>query len=270
MLKISQKTPAEIKIMAEGGKRLGRVLDDVFIKIRPGLSTLEIDSWIENGILAAGGAPSFKLVPRYHWASCIGVNTEVVHSIPKKEKVIKEGDLVKIDLGMLWQGFNTDLSWTVIVQSTECKVQSTKFLEAGEKALAEAIKVAKLGNRIGHISQKIQEIIEKAGFRSVEALTGHGIGLKLHEEPMVPGVLKGSLEKTIELKLGMTLAIEVIYAEKSPEIVLENDGWTISTRDGKMSGLFEKTIAITGEGPLILTPLGSRKGWPGKRGTFLC
>ncbi len=124
----------------------------------------------------------------------------------------------------------------------------------------EAIKVEILGNRIGHISQKIQEVVEQAGFRSVEVLTGHGIGLKLHEEPMIPGVLKRGLEETPELKLGMTLAIEVIYAEKSPAVVLENDGWTISTRDGKMSGLFEKTIAITGEGPLILTPLGSRKG----------
>lgn len=264
MLKIFLKSPEEIKIMAEGGKRLGRILDDVLKKIRPGLSTLEIDSWIESGIIAAGGAPSFKLVPRYHWASCVGINSEVVHSIPKKEKVIKEGDFLKIDLGMLWQDFNTDLSWTVFVKNPKSDPaaagRNPKFLEAGEKALEEAIKVAKLGNRIGHISQKIQEIIEKAGFRPVEVLTGHGIGLKLHEEPMIPGVLKGSLEKTTELKLGMTLAIEVIYAEKSPMIVIENDGWTISTRDGKMSGLFEKTIVITGEGPLILTPLGSRKG----------
>jgi len=261
MPKISLKTPEEIKIMAEGGTKLGRVLDEVLTKIKPGLSTWKIDHWIEKGILLAGGKPAFKMVPNYYWASCTGINEEVVHSIPKKEKILKDGDVLKIDLGMLWRGFNSDLSWTVEVKKDpRSTTRDEEFLKTGEKALAEAIKTAKLGNRIGHISQKIQETVGKAGFCPVEVLTGHGIGLKLHEEPMIPGVLRGSLEKTPELKLGMTLAIEVIYVEKSPEIVLENDGWTISTRDGKISGPFEKIISITVQGPLILTPVGNRKG----------
>lgn len=267
MPKISLKSPAEIKIMAEGGKRLGQALSLVLAKVKPGISTLEIDSWVEDRILNAEGIPSFKMVPRYHWASCVGLNEEVVHSIPKENKIIKVGDLLKIDLGMLWGGFNTDLSWTVQVNSKSIPLrqladggQNSKFLETGEKALGEAIRVARAGKRVGHISQAIQRVIEGAGCHLVEVLTGHGVGRELHEEPMIPGVLKTSLVQTPELLPGMTLAIEIIYSQGSGEVILEDDGWTISTKDGKMAGLFEKTIAITGGEPLILTPLGSRKG----------
>lgn len=256
------KTSEEIKIMAEGGKLLGRILKDALRKAEPGLSTLEIDGWIDKGIASAGGAPSFKLVPRYLWASCTGLNDEIVHSIPKKDRIIKEGDLLKIDLGMLWKGFHTDLAWTVVVgnkakkqpASTQRGEQSNKerFLEAGQKALEEAKKVAKAGNRVGHISQKIQEIIETAGYHPVEVLTGHGIGRRLHEDPLIPGVLKGSLEKTPILREGMTIAIEIIYNQGRGEAVLGNDGWTVSSKDGKISGLFENTIAVTDREPLIL------------------
>ncbi len=254
------KTSEEIKIMAEGGKLLSHILKDVLKRIEVGLSTLEIDCWIDKEIISAGGAPSFKLVPRYHWASCIGLNDEVVHSIPKKNRIIKEGDLLKIDLGMLWKGFQSDLAWTVLVSGKEAirqlAEQSSKedFLLAGKKALKEAIKVARNGNRVGHISQKIQEVIETAGYHPVEALTGHGIGRKMHEDPLIPGVLKGNLEKTPILTAGMTIAIEIIYSKGEGEIVLENDGWTVSTKDGKISGLFENTIAVTNGEPLALTP----------------
>ena len=256
MPKISLKTPQEIAVMAEGGKKLAEILEEVLEKVEPGLSTGEIDSWIEDGIISVGGEPSFKTVPHYHWSSCVGLNEEVVHSIPKKDKILKEGDLLKIDLGMLWQGFHSDLSWTIECQKTEDGRQKTEFLEVGKRALEEAIKVAVPGNRVGHISQKIQEVIEGAGYQPVKILTGHGIGRQLHEEPLIPGILQEELVKTPKLVPGMTLAIEVIYDSGSGEVVLENDGWTVSTRDGKIAGLFEKTIAITGSGPLILTPLG--------------
>ncbi|HUW24436.1 MAG TPA: type I methionyl aminopeptidase [Patescibacteria group bacterium] len=252
MAKIPLKSPEEIKVMAEGGEKLGRILDEVLGKIEPGVSTLEIDSWIENRIVEAGGEPSFKRVPRYHWTSCVGLNDEVVHSIPKKEKLIRPGDLLKIDSGMLWRGWNTDLSWTIEVGG---KTRFSKFLQAGEKALVMAIEAACPGNRVGHISEAIQRVIEGAGFHPVEVLTGHGIGRKLHEEPLIPGVLKEPLLKTFPLEPGMTLAIEVIYGQGTGEIVLESDGWTISTKDGKIAGLFEKTIAVTESGPLVLTPV---------------
>lgn len=263
MPRISLKTPAEIAVMAEGGRKLARILEEVLTKVEPGVSTLAIDSWIDNLIAKAGGTPSFKQVPRYHWASCIGLNEEVVHSIPKKEKIIKEGDLVKIDLGMLWQGWHTDLAWTILMQNANSpyrvnKMQSSKFLEAGEKALEEAIKVARPGNRVGDISQVIQGVIEGAGYCPVRVLTGHGVGKALHEDPLIPGILPGRKEKTPALLPGMTLAIEIIYGEKTGEVLMENDGWTIVTKDGKIAGLFEKTIAVTQDNPLVLTDFGGK------------
>ncbi len=255
MPKISLKTPAEIKIMANGGRILGGILTEVLGKVKPGLSTLEIDSWIEDRIVKAGGIPSFKLVPRYHWASCVGLNNEVVHSIPKKNKIVKEGDLLKIDLGMLWEGFNTDLSWSITVGKGIRNKEQSKFLAAGEEALKKAIEMAKAGGRVGDISLAIQSTIEGAGFHPVEILTGHGIGRKLHEEPLIPGVFRREGRETTGLVPGMCLAVEVIYGEGTGEVVLEKDGWTISTKDGKIAGLFEKTIAITESGPLTLTPV---------------
>jgi len=269
MPKVSFKSEKQIAAMAEGGKRLGRILTEVLEKIAPGVSTLEIDTWIENGIIKTGGEPSFKMVPGYHWSSCVGLNDEVVHSIPRKDKVLKLGDLLKVDLGMLWEGLHTDLSWTVIVGGNdENKNEKSRFLAAGEKALEEAIKISVSGNKVGHISGKIQEIIEGAGYWPVKILTGHGIGKKLHEDPLIPGVLQGKVANTPNLVEGMTLAIEVIYGLGSGDVVLENDGWTVSTKDGKIAGLFEKTIAVTGNGPLILTPL-SGDGET-RRGYFVC
>lgn len=260
MDKIFLKTPKEIAIMAEGGKKLAGILTEVLQSVRPGISTLEIDSLIDQGIAKARAIPSFKTVPRYHWASCVGLNSEVVHSIPKKDKLVKVGDLVKVDTGLVWEGFHTDASWTVRIQRTEDgrqkaedRKQKDLFLETGKVALREAIAVAKPGRRIGDISQKIQEIVRQAGFTPVEVLTGHGIGRRLHEEPMIPCFLKENLKNTTELLPGMVLAIEVIYNQGSPDLVMEEDNWTISTKDGKMSGLFEETIAITENEPLILT-----------------
>ncbi|MCL5090505.1 MAG: type I methionyl aminopeptidase [Patescibacteria group bacterium] len=254
MPKITLKTPEQIAIMAEGGKRLAQILEQALKQIEPGISTLEIDTWIDKGIAGAGGLASFKLVPGYRWASCVGLNDEVVHSIPKKDKIIRTGDLLKIDLGMLWQGYNSDLSWTVCIkgEGEKCDVRK-EFLDAGKEALKEAIKAAQPGNCIGHISQKIQQVIEGAGYFPIKVLTGHGIGRKLHEDPLIPGFLKGKLSDSPKLWPGMSLAIEVIYGQTSSDVVMENDGWTISTKDGKMSGLFEKTIAVTENGPLILT-----------------
>ncbi|RJR24975.1 type I methionyl aminopeptidase [Candidatus Microgenomates bacterium] len=258
MPKISIKTPEEIFAMAEGGKQLAGILSEVEKKVKPGISTLEIDSWIEKDILSFGAKPSFKMVPGYHWASCVGINDEVVHSIPRKDKILKNGDLLKIDLGMFYKGFHTDLSWTRIVGS-DLK-QKSGFLKAGEKALKEAINEARPGKRIGDISKKIEEVVKKAGFKPVKVLTGHGIGKKLHEEPLIPGITKEKIENTPEILPGMAFAIEVIYNEDDDEVVLGEDNWTIFTNDGKMSGLFEKTIAITENKPLILTPFQFERG----------
>lgn len=255
MPKIVLKTPKEIAIMAEGGEKLAHILEEVLLRVKPGISTLEIDSWIDSLIAKAGGTPSFKSVPRYHWASCVGINDEVVHSIPQKDKIIKKGDLLKIDLGLVWKGLHTDLSWTIEIDTDK----NNRFLETGERALEEAITVCRPGNRIGHISQKIQTVIEGAGYDPVRVLTGHGVGQQLHEEPMIPGVLKGKLARTPAIIPGMTLAIEIIYSEKGGEVFLDDDNWTVRTRNGRIAGLFEQTVAVTENKPLILTPLRFRQ-----------
>ncbi len=262
MPKISIKTEEEIGIMAEGGKILSEIVKSTLKKVKPGVSTLEIDQWIEREILKKGGESSFKKVPNYFWTTCTGLNDEVVHSIPKKDKIVKEGDLVKIDAGIYWKGFHNDTSWTIQIPFSKPSVEERaseslgmKFLEVGRHALREAIKIAKPGKRIGDISLKIQETIEEKGFSPVKVLTGHGIGRELHEDPLIPCILKGKIENTPELLPGMTLAIEVIYALGSPDLVMESDNWTISTEDGKISGLFEETIALTKNGPLILTAI---------------
>ena len=193
----------------------------------------------------------------YKHAICVSTNDAVVHGVPTGYK-LKEGDIIGIDCGVYYRGFNTDAAQTVRVQSSKFKVQSSdevdRFLDVGEKALEEAIKVSKAGNRVGHISKKIQDIVEGAGYSVVRSLVGHGVGRSLHEEPEVPGFLARKIEDTPKLRERMTIAIEVIYNMGKADVVYSNDdGWTIKTKDGSLAGLFERTVAITKSGPLILT-----------------
>lgn len=248
------KSEEELAIMAEGGRRLVWVFEKVFREIKPGVRLSFLEDLANQLIASQGGQPSFKMVKGYHWATCICVNQGVVHGIPG-EYQIKKADLVSLDMGMYYGGFHTDMARTLRVrmQNGKCKMQNDKFLEAGKRALKKAIEVAKPGNRLGHISRAIEQEIRKAGFRPVEALTGHGIGKELHEEPLIPGLVKDEIEKTPILKPGMTLAIEVIYAQGQPDLVIKEDGWTIETEDQKLAGLFEDTIVITKTGPQVLT-----------------
>jgi len=250
------KTEKEIKIMKEGGQKLALVFAEVVKRIKPGVSLKKLDDLAEELIIKQGGLPSFKTVKGYHWTTCININEGVVHGIPNDYQ-IKEGDLVSLDMGMLYKGFHTDMARTlcVRVQNSKCKSQDEKFLEAGREALKAAIKAAKAGNRVGHISAAIEKVIRKAGFSPVEDLTGHGVGKKLHEDPQIPCFLAQPINKTPVLQPGMTLAIEVIYTWGKPDLVLAEDGWTIKTADGKPAGLFENTVLITKKEPVILTDL---------------
>ena len=246
---ISVKTKEEIEIMKEGGRRLALVMKEALLSIKPGLSLFEIDQNIEKLILKNGGQPSFKTVPDYHWASCLNVNQGVVHGVPSDYR-LKENDLLSLDIGFFFKGFHTDMATTVYL-----KDQKDIFLETGKRALKKAIKAARIGNRVGHISQAMEKEIRKAGFSPVEVLTGHGVGKKLHEKPSIPCLLLEPVESTPKLEEGMTLAVEVIYTQRNSEVVLTKDNWTIETADGKLAGLFEKTIAVQSGKPLILTPL---------------
>lgn len=249
------KSPQEIQIMTHGGKLLREIRNQLIAHVKPGAVPLEIDKLAQKLIKDVGGTPSFMSVHDYRWATCISVNDGVVHGVPTKTP-FKSGDRVGLDVGLLYKGFHTDTSWSVFLPSQDESLNKkvSHFLRVGEEALEKATLAARVGNRIGHISQAIQSIIEAAGFSVVRSLVGHGVGKTLHESPQVPGVLTRPLEKTPKLVSGMVLAIEAIYTMGKPEIVYKNeDGWTLASADGSISGLFEHTVLVSEKGPIILT-----------------
>lgn len=246
---IPVKTAKEIELMREGGRKLAGVLDQVLRAVKPGVSLKELDQLAESLIEKRGGKPSFKMVKGYNWATCININQGVVHGVPGNYR-LRNNDLVSIDIGLFYKGLHTDIARTVPVQT-----KKDIFLKTGEKALKKAIKATKPGNRVGHISKAIGKEIKKSGFSPVKALTGHGVGKKLHEDPQIPCFLKGKIKRTPELAPGMTLAIEVIYTQGKPDVVLADDGWTVKTADGGVAGLFEDTVVVTAKGGKVLTKL---------------
>jgi len=261
---IDVKTKEEIKIMAEGGKILADVLCEVLKFAQAGISGLELDRMAEKLILKKGGEPGFKKVRGYNYTICISTNDTVVHGIPTKYK-LKEGDVVGIDCGVYYKGFHTDMAQTIKVKSPasqrgekNSKIKNSKeidkFLQTGERAMWEGIRAVREGNRVGDISRAIQGIVEGQGYSVVRSLVGHGVGKQLHEYPEIPGFLDRPVLKTPLLKEGMTIAIETIYnMGKSDVVYLGNDGWTIKSKDGSLSGLFERTVVVTKEGAAILT-----------------
>ncbi len=248
---INIKNEAEIAIMQEAGRIAAAILQATLARAVPGTTTKSLNDFAEKQIIATGAMPSFKGYQGYPFATCINVNEGVVHGFPGSYE-LKRGDLLSIDLGVYYRGFHADTSWTVLVEADQViRGSRRRFLNAGKKALRQAVDVCRPGGRVGDISQEIQTVIEQAGFNVVRDLVGHGVGRELHEEPSVPGF--GQRGQGPVLKVGMVLAIEVIYTEGSYNLTTEADGWTIRTVDGKLSGLFEHTVAVTNSGPIVLT-----------------
>ncbi len=250
------KTTDDIEILSEGGSRLARVLDTVESRVIPGISTKELDSIAEKAIRAGGDEPSFLgYTPEgapspYPNSLCVSVNDEVVHGIPANDKILAEGDIVSIDLGLKHKGFHTDMARTVAVgkinKNTENLVNTTR------EALYAGIEEAKPGNNIGDISAAIECVARKRGFSIVEELGGHGIGRQVHEDPFIPNF--GKKGDGLKLEPGMVIAIEPIFNEGSRDVELSPvDDYTFATNDGYKSAHFEHTIAITEDGPEILT-----------------
>ena len=243
------KTKEEIELIKISGDISAKALKKVLENVRPGARCIDLDKIAEAEIKKNGGESSFKTVEDYQWTICTTVNKEVVHGIPTERQIIS-GDILGIDIGAIYKGYHSDMAISVPVGKVTDSTM--KFLEIGQKTLNAAIMKAKVGNRIGDISQTIQSMIEEAGCSIVKSLTGHGVGTELHEEPMVPGFgTAGTGPKILE---GMVLAIEVIYAQGSGKVVMEADDWTISTKDHSLGGLFEQTVVITKDGPIVLTP----------------
>lgn len=252
---MTPKTKEEIRIMREGGQKLSSVLAALLTASKPGVTLLSLESLAQDLIKASGGIPSFQTVRGYAWATCLCVNEVVVHGIPTAY-VLREGDVFTVDVGLLYKGFHTDTAWTKIIGTARPKEEAGKvrFLKIGEDALWKAIDKARPGNHVGDISGTIQTIVEGAGYSIVKSLVGHGVGKELHEDPQIPGFLRGTVGRTPLLVPGMTIAIEVIYAMGSGEVVYENDdGWSIGTADRSLSAVFEHTVEVTQEKPFILT-----------------
>lgn len=249
---VTVKTSSEMKIMKEGGKKLGQVKKALIQKTKEGVSAAEIEKLACALIKKQGGTPSFKMVPGYSWATCVNINEGIVHGIPKKSIVFKKGDIVSVDLGIFYKDFHNDTSFTVAITPTK---ETKKFLEAGEKALEAAIGQAIPGNRIYDISKAIEDVLKKNNLQPIETLVGHGIGRNLHEQPQIPCFINTERDKTPIIPEGATFAIEVMYTIDSPEIQVEEDGWTIKVKNDKISGLFEETVAISSNGPIVLTKI---------------
>lgn len=244
MIKIKSKK--DLIKMRESGEMSARAMQTVLKALRPGISTLELDQVAETAIYDAGGECSFKTVEDYAYCTCINVNSGIVHGIPGEYKV-REGDVVTIDLGTVYRRFHSDLARTVEVGSNKEKA----FLEIGKRAFDAAFKNCVSGRHLGDISSSIQKCIESHGYSVSRDLVGHGVGRDLHEDPFIPGY--GNEGRGVLLKEGMVFAIEVIYQKGKPELALNKDGWTLETKDGSLSAVYENTVAILKEGPQILT-----------------
>ncbi len=243
---VTLKTPEEIKLMLEGGRIARKAVDEAVRQAKVGMTTMELNHIAEEVIIRSGGIPCFKGFEGFPTATCININSGVVHGLPSDYKM-QAGDIVSVDLGVFYKGLNTDVSESFEVESQK----ETKFLATGRRALELAIEACVVGNKIGDISYAIQSTIERAGYTVSRDLAGHGVGRDIHEDPYVECF--GRPGKGYKLVEGMTLAIEVIYQKGRPEVKLDKDGWTLETKDGSLAGLFEKSVAVTRQGALVLT-----------------
>lgn len=242
------KSPAEIEKMARSGRIVGDVLEALKDVVKIGLTTKEIEDFVDERIRAQGGIPAFKGYRGYPASVCTSVNEQVVHGIPSA-RVLKDGDIVSIDIGVLLDGFYGDGAVTIPVGAIDR--EAAELIRATEESLYLGIQSAVEGNRLYDISAAIQRHVEKNGFSVVRLFVGHGIGRELHEEPQVPNY--GVPGQGPRLKRGMTLAIEPMVNAGSHEVIILEDGWTAVTKDGKKSAHFEHTVLVTSDKPRILT-----------------
>jgi methionyl aminopeptidase len=245
------KSRSEIEKMKKSNAIVAVILEELRKKIRPGVKTIELDRLSEELALKKGARPAFKGYRGYPYSLCTSVNSEVVHGMPS-ERDLREGDIVSLDFGILNDGYYGDAAVTVPVG--EITPAAKRLLKVTEEALYRGIAEVKTGNRIGDISAAIQGHVEASGYSVVRDLVGHGIGKSLHEDPQVPNY--GSSGRGIELKTGMVFAIEPMVNEGTYRVDILRDGWTVVTADGKLSAHFEHSVAITENGPVILSRIG--------------
>ena len=247
---IQLKSAREIELMAEGGRILAAAVQRVREAVRPGVSTLELDAVAEEFIRSHPGAtPAFKGLYGFTGSICASINQEIVHGIPSRKRVLAEGDIISIDVGVAYRGYFTDSATTVPVGAVDA--ETARLLEVTERSLAAGIAAAIPGNHLGDIGAAVQQVVEGAGFSVVRDLVGHGIGVEFHEEPQVPNY--GKPKRGLKLVPGLTIAIEPMVNIGGPNTRTLPDKWTIVTVDGSRSAHFEHTVAITESGNRVLT-----------------
>lgn len=243
------KTIGEISAMREAGRISQRALRLAGRAVEPGVSTLEIDGLVRKYIEEQGAAPSFLGYGGFPASACISVNDVVIHGIPSKDKILKQGDIVSIDVGAYFKGYHGDNAWTFPCGDISREAQA--LIDTTREALFEGIKRAVAGNRIGDIGSAVQRYAEPRSYSVVRDFVGHGVGAKLHEDPNVPNY--GTPGRGVRLLPGMTIAIEPMINAGGRKVKVLGDEWTTVTADGSLSAHFEHTIAISSDGPVILT-----------------
>ena len=246
---IIKKPPHQIEEMAEAGRLSAKVLREVGARVKPGVSTAELDRIAEMIIRMEGGIPAFKGYGGFPGSICASVNDQIVHGIPSNSVILQEGDILSIDTGAIVKGWVGDNAWTYPVG--KISPEKKRLLEVTEQCMWAGIEAARPGNHLGDIGHAIQEIAERAGYGVVREYVGHGVGRDMHEDPNVPNY--GRKHTGIKLEPGMVIAIEPMINIGTYKTKVMSDGWLVCTRDGKPSAHFEKTVAITEDGPRVLT-----------------
>ena len=250
MSAITIKTPEEIQLMAEAGRILGLVHEELEKHLRPGISTYELDSFCEEVIRSYGCEPNFKGLYDYPGSVCISINEEVVHGLPSKDRIIREGDIVSLDTGVVYKGYHSDAARTHGVG--EISKEASLLIERTRQSFFEGMKYATASHHLYDVSAAIQDYAESFGYGVVRDLVGHGIGKALHEEPEIPN-FKRPFRRGPKLEPGMTLAVEPMINAGGFAVDWMDDGWTVVTCDSSLSAHYENTIVITKGAPQILT-----------------
>lgn len=245
------KTPKEIELLRKANAIVMEILYRVKEEVRPGKSTFEFEEIALNLCEKKGVKPAFKGYRGYPYALCISVNEEIVHGMPRKEKFLKEGDIVSFDFGVIYEGYVGDAALTVGVG--KISEEAERLMRVTERALYRAIEKARIGNKIGDISYAVQRTVEEENFNVIRDFVGHGVGRSLHEPPEIPNY--GRPGRGPRIEAGMVLAIEPMVSAGSWEVKILEDGWTAVTRDGSLSAHFEHSIAVTPSGPIILSQI---------------
>ena len=244
------KTDQEIKIMAENGRKVAKIIKQVADMVKPGITTEELNKAAEGLIFQSGGTPNFKGHDNFPAAMCVSINEQIVHT-PPSERVLKEGEIISLDLGMKYKGYNSDMAITVPVG--EVSSEALHLMRATRKALKRGIKKVRPGITFGDVSNTIQRHIEGQGLKVIKDLCGHGIGKKLQEKPQILNY--GKRKTGIEIKKGMVFCLEPLVAIGDERIKKGEDGFTLETKDGSLSAHFEHMIAVTENGCRVLSSL---------------